>query len=153
MRYKLSGKFPCPFEIPLINSFKFIYFRALNQALGRCIRHKGDWGAILLVDDRFAKTPRYVNQLSKWARSSIRHYDYFAPMLHYLSEFTKELVKEDAAALLAVQQQALLQSPREALLLIGDMSIASSPPSVKPKNASSSTIPELLEDNSTTRSS
>jgi hypothetical protein len=74
-------------------------------------------------------------------------------MLHYLSEFTKELVKEDAAALLAVQQQALLQSPREALLSIGDMSIASSPPSVKPKNASSSTIPELLEDNSTTRSS
>jgi Fanconi anemia group J protein len=108
MRYKLSGKFPCPFEIPLINSFKFIYFRALNQALGRCIRHKGDWGAILLVDDRFAKTPRYVNQLSKWARSSIRLYDYFAPMLHYLSEFTKELVKEDAAALLAIQQQALL---------------------------------------------
>jgi Fanconi anemia group J protein len=56
------------------------------------------------VDDRFAKTPSYVNQLSKLARSSIRHYDYFAPMLHYLSEFTKELVKEDAAALLAVQQ-------------------------------------------------
>ena len=27
-------------------------FRALNQALGRCIRHKKDWGAILMVDDR-----------------------------------------------------------------------------------------------------
>ena len=27
-------------------------FRALNQALGRCIRHKRDWGAILMVDDR-----------------------------------------------------------------------------------------------------
>lgn len=27
-------------------------FRALNQALGRCIRHKDDWGAILMVDDR-----------------------------------------------------------------------------------------------------
>ena len=28
-------------------------FRALNQALGRCIRHKKDWGAILMVDDRY----------------------------------------------------------------------------------------------------
>ena len=27
-------------------------FRALNQALGRCIRHKNDWGAVLLVDQR-----------------------------------------------------------------------------------------------------
>ena len=27
-------------------------FRALNQALGRCIRHRKDWGAILMVDDR-----------------------------------------------------------------------------------------------------
>lgn len=27
-------------------------FRALNQALGRCIRHKNDWGAVLLVDER-----------------------------------------------------------------------------------------------------
>ena len=26
--------------------------RPLNQALGRCIRHKDDWGAILLVDER-----------------------------------------------------------------------------------------------------
>lgn len=40
-------------------------FRALNQALGRCIRHRHDWGAILLVDDRFAKIQRYVDGLSK----------------------------------------------------------------------------------------
>lgn len=28
-------------------------FRCLNQALGRCIRHKADWGAILLLDERY----------------------------------------------------------------------------------------------------
>ena len=32
-------------------------FRALNQAIGRCIRHKDDYGAIVLLDSRF-KIPR-----------------------------------------------------------------------------------------------
>ena len=27
-------------------------YRALNQALGRCLRHKNDWGALVLIDDR-----------------------------------------------------------------------------------------------------
>ena len=30
-------------------------YRALNQALGRCIRHRHDWGALILVDERFGK--------------------------------------------------------------------------------------------------
>ena len=28
-------------------------FRALNQALGRCIRHRNDYGALLVVDQRY----------------------------------------------------------------------------------------------------
>lgn len=40
-------------------------FRALNQAIGRCIRHRGDWGAIFLVDERF-KQPKYQRGLSRW---------------------------------------------------------------------------------------
>eukprot|EP00775_Hariotina_reticulata_P010851 gene10851-11005_t len=40
-------------------------FRALNQAVGRCIRHKLDYGAILLVDERF-RQPRNQSSLSKW---------------------------------------------------------------------------------------
>ena len=29
-------------------------FRAVNQAVGRAIRHKDDWGALLFLDPRFA---------------------------------------------------------------------------------------------------
>ncbi|XP_017806151.2 Fanconi anemia group J protein isoform X3 [Papio anubis] len=37
-------------------------YRALNQALGRCIRHQNDWGALILVDDRFRNNPsRYIS--------------------------------------------------------------------------------------------
>ncbi len=36
-------------------------FRAINQALGRCIRHRLDWGLLLLVDHRFVSAPdKYV---------------------------------------------------------------------------------------------
>lgn len=40
-------------------------FRALNQAVGRCIRHRYDYGAIILFDTRFKDTGKQVN-LSKW---------------------------------------------------------------------------------------
>ncbi|XP_072750132.1 Fanconi anemia group J protein homolog isoform X2 [Anoplolepis gracilipes] len=47
-------------------------FRALNQAIGRCIRHKNDWGAVLLVDERF-QNPHRINYLPKWIRTKWIH--------------------------------------------------------------------------------
>ncbi|XP_017484013.1 PREDICTED: regulator of telomere elongation helicase 1 homolog [Rhagoletis zephyria] len=41
--------------------------RAVNQAIGRVIRHRHDYGAILLCDVRFEQ-PSQVSQLSKWVR-------------------------------------------------------------------------------------
>lgn len=46
-------------------------FRALNQALGRCIRHKNDWGAVLLVDERYIKNPRNIDYLPKWIQAMV----------------------------------------------------------------------------------
>ncbi|XP_045539006.1 Fanconi anemia group J protein homolog isoform X2 [Papilio machaon] len=43
-------------------------YRALNQAVGRCVRHRGDWGGVLLVDARFS-SPHYTQHLSKWVRN------------------------------------------------------------------------------------
>ena len=45
-------------------------YRALNQALGRCIRHRGDWGAIILAEARFVEQPqRYLPGISRWLRN------------------------------------------------------------------------------------
>jgi Fanconi anemia group J protein len=66
-------------------------FRALNQALGRCIRHKEDWGAILMVDDRYKKTPRYVQSLSKWVRGKAVDYDRCPAMLESLGQFAADM--------------------------------------------------------------
>ncbi|XP_026297465.1 Fanconi anemia group J protein homolog isoform X2 [Apis mellifera] len=43
-------------------------YRALNQALGRCLRHIHDWGAVLLVDERFL-VPQNKENLPKWVKS------------------------------------------------------------------------------------
>ncbi|ERE67300.1 putative Fanconi anemia group J protein like protein [Cricetulus griseus] len=65
-------------------------YRALNQALGRCIRHKNDWGALILVDDRFNSNPnRYISGLSKWVRQQIQHHSTFASALESLTEFSR----------------------------------------------------------------
>ncbi|KAJ8871900.1 hypothetical protein PR048_028240 [Dryococelus australis] len=62
-------------------------YRALNQALGRCIRHRNDWGAILLVDSRFRGNPSYVNQLSKWLKNYMHQYSDWPSMHQSLSNF------------------------------------------------------------------
>ncbi|XP_059930158.1 Fanconi anemia group J protein isoform X1 [Gadus macrocephalus] len=64
-------------------------YRALNQALGRCIRHKNDWGALILVDDRFRNNPnKYITGLSKWVRQLVRHHDTFNGAMQSLAAFS-----------------------------------------------------------------
>ncbi|XP_066058180.1 Fanconi anemia group J protein isoform X1 [Chamaea fasciata] len=63
-------------------------YRALNQALGRCIRHRNDWGALILVDDRFRNNPnKYITGLSKWIRQQLRHHGSFGGALESLRAF------------------------------------------------------------------
>ncbi|CAL8360145.1 unnamed protein product [Merluccius merluccius] len=64
-------------------------YRALNQALGRCIRHKNDWGALILVDERFRNNPnKYITGLSKWVRQLVRHHDTFNGAMQSLAAFS-----------------------------------------------------------------
>ncbi|CAG2163143.1 unnamed protein product [Oppiella nova] len=46
--------------------------RALNQAIGRVVRHKDDFGVIILMDSRFATLS---DGLSKWIERFIEHND------------------------------------------------------------------------------
>ena len=50
-------------------------FRAIAQALGRCIRHAGDYGTVVLLDSRHCNdgSPGFVHsKLPKWMRGSVR---------------------------------------------------------------------------------
>ncbi|KAJ4702299.1 Fanconi anemia group J protein-like [Melia azedarach] len=65
-------------------------FRALNQAIGRCIRHRFDYGAIILLDERFLEE-RNRGYISKWLRRSIRQYDSFHTSLEELKSFFRDV--------------------------------------------------------------
>ncbi|KAF2365632.1 DEAD2 [Trinorchestia longiramus] len=60
--------------------------RAVNQAIGRVIRHKDDFGAILLADHRFG-TGGFSRQLSKWVQPHLKIYEEFAPTMRDLTRF------------------------------------------------------------------
>ncbi|CAN6463879.1 unnamed protein product [Victoria cruziana] len=64
-------------------------FRALNQAAGRCIRHRTDYGAIILLDERFMGENNMAN-MSKWLRKSIKEYDNFSMAIKGLEKFYPE---------------------------------------------------------------
>lgn len=51
-------------------------FRAYNQAIGRCIRHRKDWGAMILLDYRLSQ-PHNFQSLSKWARPLVKSFPVF----------------------------------------------------------------------------
>ncbi len=50
--------------------YENICMRAVNQSVGRAIRHKNDYAVVILMDDRFGKS--YIqNKLSLWIREKI----------------------------------------------------------------------------------
>lgn len=50
--------------------YENVAMRAVNQSIGRAIRHASDYAAILLVDKRY-KQPRIQEKLSRWIRTAI----------------------------------------------------------------------------------
>ncbi len=65
--------------------------RAVNQAIGRVIRHVHDYGAILLCDERF-REPVQQNALSKWVRGNVQEYATFGAANSALAQFFKVVI-------------------------------------------------------------
>lgn len=65
--------------------------RAVNQALGRVIRHREDYGAVILADERFANGD-VRGQLSVWLRPSVQPFDSFGKATVGLTQFFRRCV-------------------------------------------------------------
>lgn len=64
-------------------------FRAMNQAFGRCIRHKGDWGAIILLDSRISFNKE---KLSGWVKDALEIHNNFHGMQNKLVQFIQDRI-------------------------------------------------------------
>ena len=49
-----------------------VSMRAVNQAIGRVIRHANDFGSIVLIDQRYSWNC-YNSLLSKWLKDKLKH--------------------------------------------------------------------------------
>uniref|UniRef100_A0AC35UAZ8 DNA helicase n=1 Tax=Rhabditophanes sp. KR3021 TaxID=114890 RepID=A0AC35UAZ8_9BILA len=81
--------------------YKIQAYRALNQALGRCLRHRNDWGLILLVDKRLADIQRQANhpdkyKISKWVVDNLATFGGYGPFKKGMSDFVQKRLEADA---------------------------------------------------------
>ncbi|CAI2384495.1 unnamed protein product [Moneuplotes crassus] len=66
--------------------------RAVNQAIGRVIRHRKDYGAIILIDNRYSL---YREHRSNWMSSLQKDYDSLETLLFEMNAFYKRMDKSD----------------------------------------------------------
>ncbi|CAN6455799.1 unnamed protein product [Victoria cruziana] len=63
--------------------------RAVNQAIGRVIRHRHDYGAIIFCDERFSQYNRQC-QLPLWLRPHVKCYSKFGDAAFTLTRFFRD---------------------------------------------------------------
>ncbi|KAK6026129.1 DNA repair helicase, partial [Ostertagia ostertagi] len=78
-------------------------YRALNQALGRCLRHRNDWGALVLIDERLVEQAKPQQSMasvssarvSAWIRKQLIVYPQFSDFDRSLSDFVRRMQLKD----------------------------------------------------------
>ncbi|XP_014388295.1 PREDICTED: regulator of telomere elongation helicase 1 isoform X3 [Myotis brandtii] len=74
--------------------------RAVNQAIGRVIRHRHDYGAVFLCDHRFTSADARA-QLPSWVRPHVQVYDHFGHVIRDVAQFFRVAQKTMPAPLAA----------------------------------------------------
>lgn len=75
--------------------YEDLCLKAVNQSIGRAIRHKNDYAALLLVDQRYA-TERIASKLPGWIRERTRNAETFGVVQQQLGAFFRARAKDDA---------------------------------------------------------
>jgi len=68
--------------------YENLCMNAVNQCIGRAIRHQRDWASLVLVDTRYS-LPRIRDKLPSWISSGVKVTDTFGATMKTLGEFYK----------------------------------------------------------------
>lgn len=87
MQY-LNANFPksCDNQLPGQVHYENICMKAVNQSIGRAIRHRNDYASILLLDQRYSRN-NVRKKLPTWINKSLRVVDKFGPIMPTLKNF------------------------------------------------------------------
>ncbi|OQR80557.1 ATP-dependent RNA helicase [Thraustotheca clavata] len=96
--------YPNPSDLELVEQFKYMEksgakitshefysnmcMKAVNQSIGRSIRHQTDYASIVLLDRRY-NTQIIRSRLPQWINERTVHYPTFGPTLPHLVQFFK----------------------------------------------------------------
>ncbi|KAL0866039.1 hypothetical protein Bca101_045157 [Brassica carinata] len=81
--------------------------RAVNQAIGRVIRHRHDYGAIIFCDDRFEQ-PSQQSKISLWIRPYVKCYPRYGEVISDLARFFRTERPNFPATLVTEQEQDIV---------------------------------------------
>ncbi|XP_074663103.1 ATP-dependent DNA helicase DDX11-like [Tubulanus polymorphus] len=73
-------------KLPGQQHYENLCMKAVNQSIGRAIRHKDDYATIVLLDQRYLK-PSIVAKLPGWISQYLKKIDRFGPMFSIISKF------------------------------------------------------------------
>lgn len=67
--------------------YENLCLKGINQSIGRAIRHKNDYAAIILLDHRYSSKTSIKDGLPSWMRHSLIDYERFGPLFGQLKSF------------------------------------------------------------------
>ena len=129
-------------------------FRAINQAIGRVIRHKDDFGAVLLLDKRFAMEAN-TSKLSSWLPKANKSKDFKASIKSLENFFSQHQYVPKKPKVLQAVAAAQMQNKKRLTTCISSQTVmeqaAKGPPQkrqrivIKSRGAASSSTNESSE--------
>lgn len=66
--------------------YENLCMKAVNQSIGRSVRHKDDYASVLLIDHRYSRN-QCKNALPEWIQKSLRSETKFGPVMESLAKF------------------------------------------------------------------
>ncbi|EAS06738.2 DNA repair helicase (Rad3) (macronuclear) [Tetrahymena thermophila SB210] len=116
---KKQSKENTDIELKTLNGKEWYFLctvRALNQAIGRVIRHKDDYGSVYLCDNRFTQN-QFQDQISGWVRPALKNYSTFEYLLNDCQNFfnskNQSVTTFDEILKLGNNKKSNVQSVRE----------------------------------------
>eukprot|EP00826_Nyctotherus_ovalis_P027676 TRINITY_DN2165_c0_g1_i10.p1 TRINITY_DN2165_c0_g1~~TRINITY_DN2165_c0_g1_i10.p1 ORF type:complete len:354 (-),score=95.11 TRINITY_DN2165_c0_g1_i10:45-1106(-) len=113
--------------------------KAVNQSIGRVIRHAKDYGAVMLVDQRYSSR-QLRNYLSKWLRDQVKVADDCEQSMELLKEFFSSMNCEVVKAPKIVQRTLKFKPVSVLLKSAATKPIVNKKPEIKKRKQLSTNI-------------